>query len=108
MAKYEIFGGKFRDDLSFGGVHEFENGDDALEAAYAHACRVYDKDPFRTLLEIQEEEEASEEQAREIYEAERDEALDYYVLNLDEEVDEDIDDWEEDVDDWSDDDGDDE
>jgi hypothetical protein len=85
MAKYEIFGGKFKEDLILKGVEEFETSDDALDAAYNHACAVYDKDPFRTVSEIQEELEVDEQEADEIYIGERDESIDYYVNNLDEE-----------------------
>lgn len=97
MEEYNLFWGLLDDDNMSSKVAEFESEMDADDAAYKLACEEYDKRPLRTVPEIMDEDEVSEEIAQEIYADEKEENIEWYAdpLNefgedIEEEFDEDL------------------
>ena len=97
MEEYNLFWGLLDDDNMSSKVAEFESEMDADYAAYKLACEGYDRRPLRTVPEIMDEDEVSEEVAQEIYADEKEENIEWYAdpLNefeedIEEEFDEDL------------------
>lgn len=97
MEEYNLFWGLLDDVNLSSKVAEFESEMDADYAAYKLACEEYDKRPLRTVPEIMDEDEVSEEIAQEIYADEKEENIEWYAdpLNefeedIEEEFDEDL------------------
>ena len=84
MEEYNLFWGLLDDVNMSSKVAEFESEIDANEAAYKLACEEYDKRPVRTVLEIMDEDEVSEEVAQEIYADEKEENIEWYADPLNE------------------------
>lgn len=97
MEEYNLFWGLLDDDNVSSKVAEFESEMDADYAAYKLACEEYDKRPLRTVPEIMDEDEVSEEVAQEIYADEKEENIEWYADPLNE-FGEDIEEEEEDGD----------
>lgn len=84
MEEYNLFWGLLDDDNMSSKVAEFKSEMDADYAAYKLACEEYDKRPLRTVPEIMDEDEVSEEIAQEIYADEKEENIEWYADPLDE------------------------
>lgn len=91
MKKFEIFaglGGGFGGATSHG-THECKNKDAAEELAYELALEDYESydglHGLRTVEDIIEQDEVSEDEAYEIWQEEREGWLDYYVEEIEEE-----------------------
>lgn len=79
MEEYNLFWGLLDDDEMSSKVAEFESELDADTAAYDLACEEYNKRPLRTVEEIMEENEVSEEVALDIFADEREENIEWYA-----------------------------
>jgi len=79
MEKYFLYYGLVDDVQLKESSGEFENEDDAAEAAYALACAEYDARTSRSILVIMSEDELTEKEALEQYEMEREDNIDYFA-----------------------------
>lgn len=79
MEEYNLFWGLLDDDEMSSKVAEFESELDADTAAYDLACEEYNKRPLRTVEEIMDEDEVSEDIAADIYADEREENIEWYA-----------------------------
>lgn len=88
MRKYIIYGGKYEGEDVDLPCHGEVEGEfiDVVEIAINAAMAEYDVDPFRTIDDIMEEEDVSYEVAMKIYSQEREDAIDYFVEPVDQDV----------------------
>ena len=84
MAEFNVYIGLVGEDLKSVGIFEFPTQEEADDFAYTSACKSYDENPTgRTVEEIIAEEDVDRSEATLAYEEEREDEIDYYAEELD-------------------------